>query len=53
MKDDKGFKKELIEYIKANGKKYSNEYLDNCSITAMTIIKTEIEIRLHSGKKKK
>lgn len=53
MKDDKEFKKELIEYIKANGKKHSNEYLDNCSITTLTIIKTELEIRLHLGKKKK
>ena len=52
MKNDKEFKKELIEYIKANGKNYSNEYLDNCSVTSLTIIKTEIEIRRHFSKKK-
>ncbi len=52
MKDDKEFKIELIDYIKANGKNYANEYLDNCSVTALTIIKTEIEIKLHFSKKK-
>lgn len=53
MKDDKEFKKGLIDYIKANGKNYSNEYLDNCSVTTLTIIKTEIEIKLDYSKKKK
>ena len=52
MKDNKEFKKELIDYIKANGKNYSDEYLSNCSVTALTIIKTEIEIGLHISKKK-
>jgi len=53
MDDDKEFKKELIDYIKAKDKDYAKESLENCSITALTIIKTGIEIRLHNSKKKK
>ena len=51
MKDEKEYKKRLIDYIKANSTKYENEDLENSSITGLTIIKTEIEIRLHFGKK--
>jgi hypothetical protein len=53
MKNDKKFKEEIIDYIKANDKKYSDEYLNNCSGTALIIIKTEIESRLLFCKKKK
>ena len=52
MKEEKEFKKELIDYIKANSN-HENEDLENRSVTALTILKTEIEIRLHFGKKKK
>jgi len=51
MKSDKKFKKETIDYIKANDKKYSDEYLNNCSGTALIIIKAEIESKLLFSKR--
>jgi len=52
MKNETEFREEIINYIIANGKNYSNEYLNNCSVTALVIIKTEIEIRLLFSKRK-
>lgn len=53
MKDEEVFKKVLIDFIKANSKNHENEDLENRSVTELTILKTEIEIRLHFSKKKK
>lgn len=49
MKDDEIFKKKLIDYITTNDINYLKANLENCSITALTIIKTEIEIRLRNA----
>lgn len=49
MKDEKT-RQQLIDYIIANDKNYSKKKLENNSVTALTIIKTEIEIRLYHAR---
>lgn len=42
---------ELIEFIRTNDPNYARINLDEYSITALTIIKTEIEIKVNAEKK--
>jgi len=51
MESEKEYKKELLAYIRANDKNYITKNLNNLTITALTIIKIEIEIKLHYKKK--
>ena len=51
MESEKEFKKELLAYIRANDINYTTKNLDNLTVTALTIIKIEIEIKLHYKKK--
>jgi hypothetical protein len=56
LKNEKQIRKDFIDYITANDKKYSEKNLKHYSVTALTIMKTVIEIRLYharqSNKKK-
>ena len=47
MIDENTFKKRLINYIKINANNFTKEYLDKCTLTTLTIIKTEIEISIY------
>lgn len=50
MKSEAKIRQQLIDYIKANDKHYAKANLDSHSVTALTIIKTEIEIRIAHSK---
>lgn len=49
MIDEHTYKKRLINYIKVNATNFTKEYLNKCTLTTLTIIKTEIEISIYNN----
>jgi len=53
MKDEQQTRQDLIDYILDNSKNYSKKELESRSVTALTILKTEIEINLYHARQAK
>lgn len=53
MKDEQEIRQDLIDYILDNSKSYSKKDLENRSGTALTILKTQIEINLYHARQAK
>lgn len=50
MKDEKQTRQQLIDYIVDNSKNYSKKDLKSRSVTALAILKTEIEINSYHSR---